>query len=136
MSTKRKIDEVDNQSSSFDEIPISNSNSVAISSSSTFTLTVGDKSFVTKKDTLMKGSRYFEVLLSGRFGDADIETTSFFIDRDPTVFHILLNYMRSNHLYIESSSIHLLSHIIIDAENMISILIYSINEIEHKLVQE
>ncbi|KAI8957925.1 BTB/POZ protein [Daldinia sp. FL1419] len=58
------------------------------------TLQVGERRFVTLRDTLIGGSTYFASRLSGRWDDAD-EDGSYFIDANPALFEHILNYLRS-----------------------------------------
>ena len=62
-------------------------------------LNVGGHRFSTSKRTLLSGlpneETFFTSLLSGRIASNVDETGAYFIDRDPTLFKQILNYMRT-----------------------------------------
>ncbi|KAI0147438.1 hypothetical protein GGR57DRAFT_515693 [Xylariaceae sp. FL1272] len=68
-------------------------------------LQVGERVFITTKDTLVSESSYFTALFSGRWQDQDIAGT-YFIDSDPVIFADVLRYMRSGNfpLYFNAST--------------------------------
>lgn len=55
---------------------------------------VGERQFITFRDTLTGESAYFKARLSERWNDRD-EDGSFFIDANPDIFEHILNYLRS-----------------------------------------
>lgn len=60
-------------------------------------LQVGERQFVTTRDTLTSESAYFRARLSGRWSDADVDGT-YFVDSDPAVFEHILRYLRNGNL--------------------------------------
>lgn len=56
-------------------------------------LNVGGKSFVTFKKTLLTAP-WFETFFSGKFKKPDMINNEYFVDRDPTIFLDVLNYLR------------------------------------------
>ncbi|KAI0972751.1 hypothetical protein F4678DRAFT_429247 [Xylaria arbuscula] len=56
-------------------------------------LQVGERHFITSKDTLIGESAYFQALLSGRWKDPGDD--GYFIDSDPELFTEILRYLRS-----------------------------------------
>ena len=72
-------------------------------------LNVGGQRFSTSKRTLLSlqgEETFFTSLLSGRIASNVDENGAYFIDRDPTLFRQILNYMRTQqlHLLIEDSN--------------------------------
>ena len=67
-------------------------------------LNVGGHRFSTSKRTLLSGlpneETFFTSLLSGRIASNVDETGAYFIDRDPTLFKQILNYMRTQQLHL------------------------------------
>jgi len=60
-------------------------------------LNVGGILFITSRDTLMREKdTMLEVMFSGRHRNETLEDGSYFIDRDPTHFRYILNYLRDN----------------------------------------
>ena len=57
-------------------------------------LNVGGKVFTTMKSTL-KNSPWFVIFFSGKFKTEKINGGEYFIDRDPKIFHAVLNYLRN-----------------------------------------
>ena len=57
-------------------------------------LIVGGKSFSTSRETLLRSSSFFSGLLMTH--DNDAAQACFFIDRDPTHFRHVLNFMRGS----------------------------------------
>ncbi|XP_074786775.1 SH3KBP1-binding protein 1 [Athene noctua] len=74
-------------------------------------LNVGGKRFSTSRQTLTWISdSFFSSLLSGRISTLKDETGAIFIDRDPTVFAPILNFLRTKELDPRGVSISLLLH--------------------------
>lgn len=69
------------------------------------TLDIGGRKFETSMNTLraQKGS-FFEVLLSGRFPGGQRDDGSFFIDRDPTHFQMILDFLTGVDIHFKSLS--------------------------------
>ncbi|KAI0426436.1 hypothetical protein F5Y09DRAFT_62410 [Xylaria sp. FL1042] len=67
-------------------------------------LQVGERQFITTKDTLVGESAYFQALLSGRW--ANPFDHEHFIDSDPELFTEILRYLRSGNfpLYFDPAS--------------------------------
>ena len=62
-------------------------------------LNVGGQRFCTSKQTLTSiGETFFTSLLSGRISSMRDATGAIFVDRDPNLFAIILNYMRTRQL--------------------------------------
>ncbi len=57
-------------------------------------LNVGGKKFETSAQTLTKDSSYFRAMFSGNFGDHPEADGSYFIDRNPEFFGVVLDYLR------------------------------------------
>src|SRR5271155_3384562 len=57
------------------------------------TLLVGERCFITTRETLVSESGYFASLFSGRWENADVDG-SYFIDANANVFEHILNYLR------------------------------------------
>ncbi|OTA80945.1 hypothetical protein M434DRAFT_401514 [Hypoxylon sp. CO27-5] len=68
------------------------------------TLQVGERRFITFRDTLVGESDYFAARLSGRWSDADADG-SYFIDADPTLFEHVLRYLRSGNFPVFFDSV-------------------------------
>ncbi|KAI1261494.1 hypothetical protein F5Y18DRAFT_199394 [Xylariaceae sp. FL1019] len=68
-------------------------------------LQVGERQFLTTKDTLTGESAYFSALLSGRWNGPDHDG-SYFIDSDPELFVEVLRYLRSGNfpLYFDAKT--------------------------------
>ncbi|XP_029373195.1 SH3KBP1-binding protein 1 [Echeneis naucrates] len=74
-------------------------------------LNVGGKRFSTSRQTLTwVPDSFFSSLLSGRISTLKDETGAIFIDRDPTLFAPILNFMRTKELYPRSINVHMLMH--------------------------
>ena len=72
-------------------------------------LNVGGQRFSTSKRTLLSvqgEETFFTSLLSGRISSNEDENGAIFIDRDPTLFRLILNYLRTHqlHLLVEESN--------------------------------
>ena len=67
-------------------------------------LNVGGRVFDTTASTLSV-SRFFEPLLEGRMDSGKDRNGRLFIDRDGSLFAILLNYMRTNKLHLTQAMI-------------------------------
>jgi len=80
-------------------------------------LNIGGTPFFTSLSTLMsiKGT-YFEVMVSEKWKAQKLEDGSYFIDRDPTVFRFILNFLRDGELDIEFRSKEELKLIIKEAK--------------------
>ncbi|CAF3862872.1 unnamed protein product [Rotaria sordida] len=78
------------------------------------TLNIGGQLFSTTIETLTKEECLFTKMFSGRF-DLREHQGATFIDRDPTHFRILLNYLRTNTL-IEPKSAQDRSELLLEAE--------------------
>ncbi|KAI0012119.1 BTB/POZ protein [Xylariaceae sp. FL0662B] len=57
-------------------------------------LQVGERQFITTRNTLETESPYFRALLSGRWDD-QLEDGTYFIDSDPMSFEAILRYLRT-----------------------------------------
>uniref|UniRef100_A0A665UVZ0 BTB domain-containing protein n=1 Tax=Echeneis naucrates TaxID=173247 RepID=A0A665UVZ0_ECHNA len=67
--------------------------------------------FSTSRQTLTwVPDSFFSSLLSGRISTLKDETGAIFIDRDPTLFAPILNFMRTKELYPRSINVHMLMH--------------------------
>ncbi|KAM7398794.1 hypothetical protein PAMP_018104 [Pampus punctatissimus] len=74
-------------------------------------LNVGGKRFSTSRQTLTwVPDSFFSSLLSGRISTLKDETGAIFIDRDPSLFAPILNFLRTKELYPRSISVHMLMH--------------------------
>uniref|UniRef100_A0A3Q3WDK2 BTB domain-containing protein n=1 Tax=Mola mola TaxID=94237 RepID=A0A3Q3WDK2_MOLML len=74
-------------------------------------LNVGGKRFSTSRQTLTwVPDSFFSSLLSGRISTLKDETGAIFIDRDPSLFATILNFLRTKELYPRSISVHMLMH--------------------------
>ena len=89
--------------------------------SNVINLNVGGQRFSTSKNTLLSSLQgeetFFSSLVSGRIPSDTDEDGSYFIDRDPTLFRLILNYLRTQqlHLLVESSDPKQLSALIHEA---------------------
>ncbi|XP_078786342.1 SH3KBP1-binding protein 1 isoform X1 [Oryzias latipes] len=67
--------------------------------------------FSTSRQTLTwVPDSFFSSLLSGRISTLKDETGAIFIDRDPSLFAPILNFLRTKELYPRSINVHLLVH--------------------------
>uniref|UniRef100_A0A3Q3G143 BTB domain-containing protein n=1 Tax=Kryptolebias marmoratus TaxID=37003 RepID=A0A3Q3G143_KRYMA len=74
-------------------------------------LNVGGKRFSTSRQTLTwVPDSFFSSLLSGRISTLKDETGAIFIDRDPSLFAPILNFLRTKELYPRSINVHMLVH--------------------------
>lgn len=74
-------------------------------------LNVGGKRFSTSRQTLTwVPDSFFSSLLSGRISTLKDETGAIFIDRDPSLFATILNFLRTKELYPRSTNVHMLMH--------------------------
>ncbi|KAJ8280858.1 hypothetical protein GJAV_G00059920 [Gymnothorax javanicus] len=74
-------------------------------------LNVGGKRFSTSRQTLTwVPDSFFSSLLSGRISTLKDETGAIFIDRDPSLFVPILNFLRTKELHPRSVDVHLLMH--------------------------
>ncbi|KAK5904194.1 hypothetical protein CesoFtcFv8_005783 [Champsocephalus esox] len=74
-------------------------------------LNVGGKRFSSSRQTLTwVPDSFFSSLLSGRISTLKDETGAIFIDRDPSLFATILNFLRTKELYPRSINVHMLMH--------------------------
>uniref|UniRef100_A0A8C1HW80 BTB/POZ domain-containing protein KCTD3 n=1 Tax=Cyprinus carpio carpio TaxID=630221 RepID=A0A8C1HW80_CYPCA len=74
-------------------------------------LNVGGRRFSTSRQTLTwVPDSFFSSLLSGRISTLKDETGAIFIDRDPSLFAPILNFLRTKELHPRSIEVHLLMH--------------------------
>uniref|UniRef100_A0A3P9NKY0 BTB/POZ domain-containing protein KCTD3 n=1 Tax=Poecilia reticulata TaxID=8081 RepID=A0A3P9NKY0_POERE len=74
-------------------------------------LNVGGKRFSTSRQTLTwVPDSFFSSLLSGRISTLKDDEGAIFIDRDPSLFAPILNFLRSKELYPRSINVHMLMH--------------------------
>ncbi|KAM3875065.1 SH3KBP1-binding protein 1 [Diretmus argenteus] len=74
-------------------------------------LNVGGKRFSTSRQTLTwVPDSFFSSLLSGRISTQKDETGAIFIDRDPSLFAPILNFLRTKELHPRSINVHMLMH--------------------------
>lgn len=74
-------------------------------------LNVGGKRFSTSRQTLTwVPDSFFSSLLSGRISTLKDETGAIFIDRDPSLFASILNFLRTKELHPRSVNVHMLMH--------------------------
>ncbi|RZF43067.1 hypothetical protein LSTR_LSTR001245 [Laodelphax striatellus] len=74
-------------------------------------LNVGGTRFSTSRQTLMWiPDSFFTALLSGRIASLKDETGAIFIDRDPRLFAIILNYLRTRDIDLKNVEIRSLRH--------------------------
>ncbi|KAL0972863.1 hypothetical protein UPYG_G00195670 [Umbra pygmaea] len=74
-------------------------------------LNVGGKRFSTSRQTLTwVPDSFFSSLLSGRISTLKDETGAIFIDRDPSLFTPILNFLRTKELFPRSINVHQLMH--------------------------
>ncbi|KAK5632171.1 hypothetical protein RRF57_007885 [Xylaria bambusicola] len=69
-------------------------------------LQVGERQFITTRETLVSESAYFASLFSGRWSNQEDGDGSIFIDSDPVLFAEILRYLRSGNfpLYFDAGS--------------------------------
>ena len=75
-------------------------------------LNVGGKRFTTSRQTLTSiGDTFFTALLSGRISSLRDSSGAIFVDRDPKLFAIILNYLRTRQLFdINQCNLDMLLH--------------------------
>ncbi|XP_066560039.1 SH3KBP1-binding protein 1 [Amia ocellicauda] len=74
-------------------------------------LNVGGKRFCTSRQTLTwVPDSFFSSLLSGRISTLKDETGAIFIDRDPSLFAPILNFLRTKELHPRSVNVRMLIH--------------------------
>uniref|UniRef100_A0A3Q1HNC5 BTB domain-containing protein n=1 Tax=Acanthochromis polyacanthus TaxID=80966 RepID=A0A3Q1HNC5_9TELE len=67
--------------------------------------------FSTSRQTLTwVPDSFFSSLLSGRISTLKDETGAIFIDRDPSLFATILNFLRTKELHPRSINVHMLMH--------------------------
>jgi len=76
-------------------------NNIFLTSDNKILLNVGGKIFATTLLTLTRDRSMFTAMFSGRFAPQRDKAGSYFIDRDPTYFGHVLNYLRDGALSIE-----------------------------------
>ncbi|XP_029937182.1 BTB/POZ domain-containing protein KCTD3 [Myripristis murdjan] len=88
-----------------------NGNSVTPGMGEIIQLNVGGTRFSTSRQTLMWiPDSFFSSLLSGRISTLRDETGAIFIDRDPTAFAPILNFLRTKELDLRGVNISILRH--------------------------
>ncbi|XP_017776819.1 PREDICTED: BTB/POZ domain-containing protein KCTD3 isoform X2 [Nicrophorus vespilloides] len=74
-------------------------------------LNVGGKSFTTSKQTLTWiPDTFFTALLSGRISSLRDDKGAIFIDRDPKIFSVILNYLRTREISLKNIDLRTLRH--------------------------
>lgn len=74
-------------------------------------LNVGGQNFVTSKETLTwVTDSFFCSLLSGRISSKRDKNGAIFIDRDPKLFNVILNYLRTKELITDDVNLKALQH--------------------------
>lgn len=75
-------------------------------------LNVGGKKFTTSLNTLLSvKDSFFSALVSDRISSTKDDSGAYFIDRDPDLFAIILNFLRTNRLYnVDEKNIYNLKH--------------------------
>ncbi|VDO75048.1 unnamed protein product [Onchocerca flexuosa] len=74
-------------------------------------LNVGGHRFATSRQTLTWiPNTFFTSLLNGRIPTVRDETDAIFIDRDPEIFRIILNYLRTKQISLSGVSLINLKH--------------------------
>uniref|UniRef100_A0A672H8I9 BTB domain-containing protein n=1 Tax=Salarias fasciatus TaxID=181472 RepID=A0A672H8I9_SALFA len=74
-------------------------------------LNVGGEEVSTSRQTLTwVPDSFFSSLLSGRISTLKDETGAIFIDRDPSLFAPILNFLRTKELHPRSINVHMLMH--------------------------
>ncbi|KAJ8963275.1 hypothetical protein NQ318_018742 [Aromia moschata] len=74
-------------------------------------LNVGGKRFSTSRQTLnLIPDTFFTALLSGRISSLRDEKGAIFIDRDPNIFSVILNYLRTREIELNGVDIRTLRH--------------------------
>lgn len=67
--------------------------------------------FSTSRQTLLSlPDTFFTALLSGRISSTRDDSGAIFIDRDPTLFGIILNYLRTRDIDIKQCDLRILRH--------------------------
>ncbi|TEY39010.1 hypothetical protein BOTCAL_0472g00030 [Botryotinia calthae] len=75
-------------------------NRLAPAAGGPITLQVGERRFVTTRNTMTGESHFFAALLSGRWDSNEQADGSYFIDADPDLFEHILRYLRRSVLPI------------------------------------
>ncbi|XP_078085916.1 BTB/POZ domain-containing protein KCTD3 [Mustelus asterias] len=89
----------------------SNLTAAAAAAAEIIQLNVGGTRFSTSRQTLMWiPDSFFSSLLSGRISTLRDETGAIFIDRDPTAFAPILNFLRTKELDLRGVNINVLRH--------------------------
>uniref|UniRef100_A0A914WUA7 BTB domain-containing protein n=1 Tax=Plectus sambesii TaxID=2011161 RepID=A0A914WUA7_9BILA len=87
------------------------SNGNAVAADAIVNLNVGGHRFATSKHTLTWiPDSFFTSLLSGRIPTVRDDTGAIFIDRDPGLFRIILNYLRTKQVDLSSTNLVCLKH--------------------------
>jgi hypothetical protein len=64
-------------------------------------LDIGGKIFATSQTTLTNGkSHFFTAMFSGKYSTKPNSDGTYFIDRNPTIFQLILDYLRGEEIYI------------------------------------
>ncbi|XP_036397900.1 BTB/POZ domain-containing protein KCTD3 [Megalops cyprinoides] len=88
-----------------------NCNNITTGTGEIIQLNVGGTRFSTSRQTLMWiPDSFFSSLLSGRISTLRDETGAIFIDRDPTAFAPILNFLRTKELDLRGVNINILRH--------------------------
>ncbi|KAG7465780.1 hypothetical protein MATL_G00157250 [Megalops atlanticus] len=88
-----------------------NCSSITTGTGEIIQLNVGGTRFSTSRQTLMWiPDSFFSSLLSGRISTLRDETGAIFIDRDPTAFAPILNFLRTKELDLRGVNINILRH--------------------------
>lgn len=92
-------------------IMATNGDSLSTAMGEIIQLNVGGTRFCTSRQTLMWiPDSFFSSLLSGRISTQRDETGAIFIDRDPTAFAPILNFLRTKELDLRGVNISILRH--------------------------
>jgi len=75
------------------KMDLSEETSPSTATQTQITIQVGERRFVSTRQTLIEESRYFASLLSGRWNSAQADG-SYFVDADPNLFEHILRYLR------------------------------------------
>jgi len=91
-------------------------------------LDIGGKVFATSQATLTNGkSHFFTAMFSGKYSTKPNEEGTYFIDRNPTMFQLILDYLRGEEIYIREISAKDKKQLLRDAQY------YQIHELEENM---